>query len=171
MTLRRDPFSAPGAWFDACDTIGWGTTAKICGKSESTLRSWAVPDGGGPPRWAMEKVDQALHDRHQPKINTRALDVRTGGEPPSVLVLLADAERSLRLTVRMLDGAQLNEERDFLAIMAAALEVGEAVNDVRQRALIKRTRHLDDLKAKQEAAAELPRFPERPALRSVGGKD
>jgi hypothetical protein len=172
MTVRRDPFSAPGAWFDACEDYGWGSAASLCGKSESTLRSWAVPDGSGPPRWAIEKLDEALHARHRPKINIQAMDARTGGEPPTVLVLLADAERTLKLSLRMLDGPAMQAEGQFLDMMAAAQMVRDALSDVQQHALIRRRRYLDEFQAKQkEAAADRPRFPERAALRSVGGRE
>jgi hypothetical protein len=165
MTLRRDPFSVHGAWFQACDALGWGTAANLCGKSDTTIREWSDPAKKGPPLAAIELIDKALHEAHKPKINLRAMDLRTGGDPPDALVLLADAERALRLCVRMLDGAPLDDERRSLAINSAALEVGQALNDVRQHALIKRAQHLDDL----EAAADQPRFPEKPALRSVVG--
>ena len=113
MTLRRDPNSASGAWFETCQRLGWGRLAQELRTPEATVRKWSDETSGKePPLWAVEAADKLLKDAGHPPLNTIALGGRLGGRAPGIDGKLAHLEHEvdqLTLEVDTADGVTLVE--------------------------------------------------------------
>ena len=149
MTLRRDPNSAAGAWFDTCHLLGWGAVSEELQSPEATVRKWAdATSGKEPPLWAIERADKLLKLSGFPPLNTIALGTRIGNDTNDAMTRLVEIERDVAIIVREI------ETRSDLAIadvMRAALKIVRRLLGLIERAQLR-----------EENTAK-----ERPKLRAV----
>ena len=149
MTLRRDPNSAAGAWFDTCQMLGWGSIAEELHSPEATVRKWAdATSGKEPPLWAIETADRLLKLSGFPPLNTIALGNRIGDQTADTISRLAELERDVSIIVREIEARPNLPSAD---IVQAALKIIR-----RLLGMIERSHLRDDRQAQ-----------ERPKLRAV----
>ena len=176
MTKPRDPLSIHGAWWDTGQEVGWPVLARACGVSDKVCQEWSDPERckNGPVQPKADIGDKLLIQIGRAPYNHIATGARIGLHGDAALEHVANATRYLELAARALERPS-SEGWDFLGLMKGMADLRTQAALVDRRCIATQDRlEADQSEAtarRKEVAADQPRFPERPALRSVGGRD